>query len=312
MTEVGREYRWRDFLAPRYWPDWLALLFLRGVALLPLPLIWLVGGTIGEFLYVVMARRRHIATTNIRACFPELSATDQQHLVRAHFRAFTQAAFATPIAWWGSEARMKRLVRTPGKEHMERALAAKRPVILLVAHFVAIEVAGMVLAPDHFMIDMYKRPKNRFFDWLIRTRRTRFVPRHGGLLVERREGIKPVIRALRKGGTFFYLSDQDQGMEGAVFAPFFGVPAATLTALSRLAQMTGAVVIPTVARQLPRGRGYELEFQPPLDGFPSGDELADTVRMNSVIEAAVRTIPEQYFWSHRRFKTRPPGEPPFY
>lgn len=308
MTEIGREYRWRDFLAPRYWPDWLALVFLRTVALLPLKLIWVVGGAIGELLHLAMVGRRHITATNIRACFPELSATAQRRLVRAHFRAFTQAALATPIAWWGSARRLRRIVRMPGREHLDRALAAKRPVILLVGHFVAIELAGVALAPDYFIIDMYKRPRNRFFDYLIRARRRRF----GGLLVERREGIKPVIRALRKGGTFFYLSDQDQGMEGAVFAPFFGVPAATLTALSRLAQMTGAVVIPAVARQRPRGRGYELEFQPPLADFPTGDAQADTVRMNAVIEAAVRTMPEQYFWSHRRFKTRPPGEPPFY
>jgi KDO2-lipid IV(A) lauroyltransferase len=312
MAETAREYTARDFLGPRYWPDWLALVFLRTVSLLPLPLIWITGGVLGELLYPLMARRRHIAATNIRACFPELSAAAQRRLVRAHFRAFAQAALATPIAWWGTEARMKRLVRTPGKEHMERALAEGKPVILLVAHFVAIEVAGMVLAPDHFMIDMYKRPKNRFFDWLIRTRRTRFVPRHGGLLVERREGIKPVIRGLKKGGAFFYLSDQDQGREGAVFVPFFGVPAATLTALSRLTQLAGAVVIPCFARQLPWGRGYELVFQPPLENFPGDDVVADTARMNRIIEDAVRAMPEQYFWSHRRFKTRPEGEPPFY
>ncbi len=311
MAEL-REYSWRDFLQPRYWPSWLAMVFMRGVALLPLPVIWLVGGALGELAFLLMAHRRHITLTNLRACFPELTAPAQRRLARAHFRAFAQAGLATPISWWGSEARMKRLVRTPGKEHFERALAEKKPVILLVAHFVAIEVAGMVLAPDHFMIDMYKRPKNLFFDWLIRTRRTRFVPRHGGVLVERREGIKPVIRALRRGGTFFYLSDQDQGRDGAVFVPFFGVPAATLTALSRLTQLTGAVVIPCFAKQLPRGQGYELIFQPPLENFPSGDDTVDTARMNKVIEAAVRTMPEQYFWSHRRFKTRPEGEPPFY
>jgi len=308
MAETATEYTARDFLHPRYWPDWLALLFLRTVAMLPLPMIWLVGAVLGSLLYPLMTRRRHIAATNIRACFPERSSRDQRRLVRAHFRSFVQAALATPISWWGSEKRMKRLVRTPGKEHFDRALAEKKPVILLVAHFVAIEVAGMVLAPDYYMIDMYKRPKNRFFDWLIRTRRSRF----GGLLVERREGIKPVIRGLRKGGSFYYLSDQDQGREGAVFAPFFGVPAATLTALSRLTQLTDAVVIPCFARQLPWGRGYELIFQPPLENFPSDDVLADTVRMNKVIEDAVRTMPEQYFWSHRRFKTRPEGEPPFY
>jgi KDO2-lipid IV(A) lauroyltransferase len=312
MAETTTEYTARDFLHPRYWPDWLALAFLRLVALLPLPLIAAVGAVLGELFYYVIPRRRRIATTNIRACFPELSPRAQRRLVRAHFRSFAQAALATPISWWGSEKRMKRLVRTPGKEHFDRALAEKKPVILLVAHFVAIEVAGMVLAPDYFMIDMYKRPKNLFFDWLIRTRRTRFVPRHGGLLIERREGIKPVIRGLRKGGSFYYLSDQDQGRDGAVFAPFFGVPAATLTALSRLTQLTGAVVIPCFARQRPWGKGYELIFQPPLDHFPSDDVLADTTRMNKVIEDAVRTMPDQYFWSHRRFKTRPEGEPPFY
>jgi len=312
MAEAAREYTARDFLHPRYVPDWLALLFLRAVAALPLPLIWIIGGVLGTLLYYLMSGRRHIALTNIRACFPELAPAQQRQLVHAHFRVFVQAALATPISWWGSEKRMKRLVRTPGKEHFDQALAAKKPVILLVAHFVAIEVAGMVLAPDHFMIDMYKRPKNRFFDWLIRTRRTRFVPRHGGLLVERREGIKPVIRGLRQGGSFYYLSDQDQGRDGAVFAPFFGVPAATLTALGRLTQLTGAVVIPCFAKQLPWGKGYELIFQPPLENFPTDDVLADTTRMNKIIEDAVRTMPEQYFWSHRRFKTRPEGEGSFY
>jgi KDO2-lipid IV(A) lauroyltransferase len=308
MAEAARDYTARDFLHPRFWPDWLALLFLRAVAALPLPLIWLIGGALGALLYYLMSERRHIALTNIRACFPERSPAQQRQLVHAHFRVFVQAALATPISWWGSEKRMKRLVRAPGKEHFDRALAAKKPVILLVAHFVAIEVAGMVLAPDYFMIDMYKRPKNLFFDWLIRTRRTRF----GGLLVERREGIKPVIRGLRNGGSFYYLSDQDQGRDGAVFAPFFGVPAATLTALGRLTQLTGAVVIPCFAKQLPWGKGYELIFQPPLENFPTDDVLADTTRMNKIIEEAVRTMPEQYFWSHRRFKTRPEGEPAFY
>jgi Kdo2-lipid IVA lauroyltransferase/acyltransferase len=308
MAEPARDYSARDFLHPRYWPDWLALAFLRTVALLPLPLIWMIGGALGTLLYYLMAGRRHIAATNIRACFPDLSPAEQRRLVRANFRAFVQASLATPIAWWGSKRRLQRLLRMPGKEHFDRALAAKRPVILLVAHFVAIELAGMALAPDYFIIDMYKRPRNLFFDWLIRIRRTRF----GGLLVERREGIKPVIRALRKGGSFYYLSDQDQGRDGAVFAPFFGIPAATLTALGRIAQVAGAVVIPCFARQLPWGKGYELTFRPPLDNFPTDDVLADTARMNAIIEDAVRAMPEQYFWMHRRFKTRPDGEPPFY
>ncbi|HWR88023.1 MAG TPA: lysophospholipid acyltransferase family protein [Acidiferrobacterales bacterium] len=308
MAEAAREYTARDFLHPRYLPDWLALGFLRTVALLPLPLIWLIGGVLGTLLYFTMSERRHITLTNIRRCFPELATAAHRGLAQAHFRAFTQAALATPIAWWGSAKRLKRLVRMPGQEHLECVLAEKKPVILLVAHFVAIEIGGVALAPDHFVIDLYKRPKNRFFDYLIRARRRRF----GGLLVERRESIKPVIRGIKKGGVFFYLSDQDQGRDGAVFAPFFGIPAATLTALSRLAQLTGAVVIPAQAKQLPWGKGYELIFQPPLENFPTDDVLADTTRMNKIIEDAVREMPEQYFWSHRRFKTRPEGEGPFY
>jgi KDO2-lipid IV(A) lauroyltransferase len=308
MAEAAREYTWRDFLTPRWWPDWLALVFLRTVALLPLPFIAAVGAMLGELLYFVMPRRRHIARINIRACFPELSRHDQCKLVRAHFRAFAQAALATPIAWWGSKHRLQRLVRIPQRAIFDQALASGRPVILLVAHFVAIELCGVALAPDYFIIDMYKRPKNRFFDYLIRARRRRF----GGLLVERREGIKPVIRGLKQGGTFFYLSDQDQGREGTVFAPFFGIPAATLTALSRLAQLTNAVVIPAHARQLSWGRGFELVLEPPLENFPTTDAAADTVRMNKIIEDGVRMMPEQYFWSHRRFKTRPAGEPAFY
>jgi len=308
MAEAAREYTARDFLHPRFWPDWLALLFLRTVALLPLPLIWFIGAVLGTLLYFVMSGRRHITLTNIRRCFPGLATAAHRRLARAHFRAFTQAALATPIAWWGSAKRLKRLVCMPGQEHLERAVAEKKPVILLVAHFVAIEIGGVALAPDHFVIDLYKRPRNIFFDYLIRARRRRF----GGLLVERREGIKPVIRGIKKGGVFFYLSDQDQGRDGAVFAPFFGIPTATLTALSRLAQLTGAVVIPAQAKQLPWGKGYEFSFQPPLDNFPTDDVLADTTRMNQIIEVAVREMPEQYFWSHRRFKTRPEGEGPFY
>ncbi len=308
MAEAARDYTARDFAHPRFWPDWLALGFLRTVALLPLPLIWLIGAVFGTLLYFIMSRRRHITLTNIRRCFPELQAAAQRSLAQAHFRAFTQAALATPIAWWGTKQRLRRMVRMPGCEHLDRALAANRPVILLVAHFVAIEMAGMALAPDYFMIDMYKRPRNLFFDWMIRSRRTRF----GGMLVERREGIKPVIRGLKKGGVFYYLSDQDQGRDGAVFAPFFGIPAATLTALSRLARLTGAVVIPAQAKQLSWGKGYELVFLPALENFPTDDAMADTARMNRIIEDAVRGMPDQYFWSHRRFKTRPEGEAPFY
>jgi len=301
-------YRLRDFLGARYWPGWLGLLCMRLLAPLPLPVIVLIGGALGELLYRLHAERRHITLTNLRACFPELNRAQQRRLARAHFRAMAQATLTVPIVWWGSPARLARLVRRRGEEHLQRALATRRTVVLLAAHVVAIEMGGVSLSQDYPLIDMYKRPKNRLFDYLLRRRRTRFI----GRLVERHEGIKPVLRAIREGGIFLYLTDQDQGRQGAVFAPFFGVQATTVTGLGRVAALTDALVIPCFMRALPWGRGYEVNFQPPLENFPTGDAVADTTRMNRIIEDAVRTMPEQYFWSHRRFKTRPEGEPAFY
>lgn len=312
MAEVARDYTARDFLHPRYWFHWLLVGVLRLITVLPLPLIAMLGALLGELLYLLMAGRRHTTLTNLRLCFPEQTPRQRRRVARAHFRAFAQAALVTPIVWWASAARIRRLVATPGIEHFQHALAAKQPVILLVPHFVAMDIAGMVLAPDYRMMTMYKRPKNRFYDYQLRRSRTRFFFLQHGRLVERREGIKPVIRGLREGLSFYYLPDQDQGRTGSVFAPFFGVPAATVDALPRLARISGAVVIPCIARQLPWGRGYELRFKPPLENFPSDNVLADTTRMNQIIEDAVRDLPEQYFWVHRRFKTRPVGEQSLY
>jgi len=305
---MADEYRLRQFFGPRYWPSWLGLLCMRLLAPLPLPVIVLIGGFLGELLYLSMPGRRHITLTNLCACFPELNRAQLRAMARAHFRAMAQATLTVPIVWWGSPARLARLVRRRGEEHLKRALAAKRTVVLLAAHFVAIEMGGVSLSQDYPLIDMYKRPKNRLFDYLLRKRRTRFI----GQLVERREGIKPVLRAIKKGGIFLYLTDQDQGREGAVFAPFFGIPVITVTGLSRVAAMTEALVIPCFMRALSWGRGYEVLFQPPLENFPTDDVVADTTRVNRIIEDAVREMPEQYFWSHRRFKTRPDGEDPFY
>ena len=299
--------RLRDFLGPRYWPTWLGLLCMRLLAFLPLPAIALAGGVIGELLYFSMPGRRHVTLTNLRACFPERTARAQRRLARAHFRAMVQSALAVPIMWWGADARLKRLVTRRGEEHLRRALAEKRPVILMFAHFVGMEM-GFTLSRDYPTVTVYKRARNRLIDTLARQRRARFTAR----LIERNEGIKPAIRALQQGKIFVYLTDQDQGRTGAVFAPFFGIPAITVSGMGRVAALTGALVIPCFIRTLPWGRGFEVSFQPPLDNFPTGDAVADTARMNKIIEDAVREMPEQYFWSHRRFKTRPQGEPAFY
>lgn len=308
MAEALRETAWHDFLTPRYWPTWFGLLLLRLLGFLPLPALTALGALLGEVLYLGMPQRRHITTTNLRACFPELSRAARRRLARAHFRAMAGATMAVPLVWWGSATRLERLVHRRGEEHLKQALAHGRPVLLLSAHFVGIEMGGVTLSRHYPVLDMYKRPKNGLIHYFLRRCRVRF----GGHLVERREGIKPVIRAIRQGVLFLYLTDQDQGMEGAVFAPFFGIATATISGLSRLAASLDARVVPCFMRVLPWGRGYEVIFQPALENFPTGDVQADTTRMNKILEDAVRQMPEQYFWSHRRFKTRPAGETPFY
>jgi len=305
---MAEEPRLREFLGPRYWHTWIGLAVLRLFVFLPLPVLTALGVLLGELLYLAMPRRRHITTTNIRACFPDLSRLAQWRLIRAHFRSVAAVTLAVPLVWWGSAQRLRRLVTLRGEEHLRAAQAGGHPVLLCSAHFVGIEMGGVTLSQFYPVLDMYKRPKNRLIHYFLRKRRVRF----GGQLVERSEGIKPVIRAIKKGVLFLYLTDQDQGMEGAVFAPFFGIETATISGLSRLAASLDARVVPCFMRVRPWGRGVEVIFQPALEDFPTGDVVADTTRMNRIIEDTVRTMPEQYFWSHRRFKTRPPGEKPFY
>jgi lauroyl/myristoyl acyltransferase len=232
----------------------------------------------------------------------------RQDLLRRHFRAFGAAMMGVSLIWWASAPRLRSLVRFRNREHYDNALAAGKKVILLAPHFLGLEVAGVFLAHERRIISMYKEPRNDLVDWLMRRSRLRF----GGALFERDSHLKGMIRLIRSGYPFYYLPDQNPGEADHVFAPFFGVPTATLTALSRIARLAEAVVIPCFTRLLPKGDGYEIIFHPPLADFPSKDPLADAARMNAAIEAGVREMPEQYMWTYKRFKQRPPGEPSLY
>jgi len=298
----------RDFLSPRYWPTWLMLALLWPFSLMPMRVLWLLGYALGEGLYLLHARGRRIARRNLALCFPALPADARARLLRRHYRALGQAVMGVSFSWWGSARRQRKLVQIRARDGYDRELAAGRPVILLAPHFLAMELGGVRLAQERPLISMYKQAGNELIDWLMRRRRLRY----GGMLVERDAPLRPLIRHLRAHEPFYYLPDQNPGDAAHVFAPFFGVPAATVTALSRIAKLTDAVVIPCFTRQLPCGRGYEIIFKPPLENFPSGDELLDATRMNQAIEEGVREMPEQYLWTYKRFKHRPSGEPSLY
>lgn len=293
---------------PRYWPGWVGVGLLRALGALPLPAVAWLGHRLGELLYYLYGSRRRVAETNIARCFPELDRRAQAALVLNHFRGFGQALLDLGVAWWSRPARLRRLVRLVGREHVDCALAEGRNLILLAPHFLPLEVAGTRISLEWPLVAVFRDPDNAVFRAAVARARSRF----GAKLVERNQNLTAMVRQLRKGVPLYYLPDQSTGRKRSVFVPFFGVPAATFSALGRLAALGEAVVVPCYSRQLPHGAGYEVVFAPPLADFPTGDPVEDTRRMNAAIEEMVRAAPEQYFWIHKRFKTRPKGEAPFY
>jgi Kdo2-lipid IVA lauroyltransferase/acyltransferase len=271
---------------------------------LPLALLAPLGAALGQLLYMLGRARRRVVLTNLGLCFPELGEDARRRLARRHFRAFGRTVLEHGILWWSSKARIQRMVRIEGLEHW-RAVA-DRPVIWFAPHFVGLDMGGVRLTSDYRLVSIYSRQKNPLFDQILYHGRTRFEPPE---LYSRQQGLRPVVRAMRKGLPFYYLPDMDFGERDSVFADFFGVPAATITGLSRIARLAGAAVVPCVTSQLPGGAGYVLRIYPAWQNFPSDDIDADARRMNAFIEERVREMPEQYYWLHKRFKTRPAGQP---
>jgi KDO2-lipid IV(A) lauroyltransferase len=274
---------------------------------LPLGLLAPLGRGLGILFYFLGRERREVVLTNLGLCFPRMGEAERVRLARAHFQSFGRSTLEHGILWWSSKARLLRLIRIEGLEHW-RAVA-DRPVIWLAPHFVGLDMGGTRIIAEWRGVSVYSHQKDPAFERILLHGRTRFVTPE---LFSRQQGIRPVVRAMRKGLPFYYLPDMDLGDRDSVFVPFFGVPAATVTGLSRIARLAGAVVVPAVTRQLPGAGGYVLTFYPAWSDFPSDDVVADTRRMNAFIEERVLEMPEQYLWLHKRFKTRPPGEARYY
>jgi len=278
--------------------------------LLPARGLGVLGEWLGMLLYFLAGGRRRIAATNLRLCFPELSELARDQILRRHFRALGRASLQDSVSWWGSREEVERLTHFEGEEHVREHLG--KPLIWLAPHFVGLNIGGVRVTASYApIVSMYASIKNPIIGRLMLHARTRFhAGEAGSEMYSRQDGIKPVLRAIRKGLPFYYLPDMDYGPRDAVFVPFFGIPTATISGLSRLARASGAVVIPCITRQ--QGGGYVTRFYPAWENFPTDDLEADTRRMNAFIEDRIREIPEQYFWVHKRFKTRPEGEASFY
>ncbi len=283
----------------------LALLVLRAVSALPLPALRALGRFGGAVAWRLARDRRRVTLRNLELCFPQWDEAHRVAVARAHFRYFVSSFLDRFILWYGPVARVRALSRLEGAEPYERHRG--KPVILLAPHFVGCDAGGARMYFETPIVSMYARQKNRVFDAAMTRGRTRLP---GASMVLRTDGLRAAVRALRAGTPFYFLPDMDLGARDALFVPFFGVPAATVTSVARLASLTGAVGGTGGPRMA--DAGYVVRLYPAWESFPGDDLYAATRRMNAFIEERVLEMPAQYLWSHRRFKTRPPGDPSLY
>ncbi|TAG00829.1 MAG: lipid A biosynthesis acyltransferase [Betaproteobacteria bacterium] len=281
------------------------------LARLPLPWIATLSGGVAQLGWWLAKSRRNVALTNLRLCFPHKSEAEREIIARTHFRAYVQAALEHGFLWNASGERIRAYVSLHDEFEWKKFRTGdeQRPVIWLCPHFIGLDSAAIRISVDTSGCSLYSEQSNPDIDAMMLAGRTRFGE---SKIIARTEGVKPIIRAMKSGLPFYYLPDMDFGLRDSVFVPFFGVNAATITGVSRLAKLTHAAVVPVIVTQRPKGAGYDVRFYPAFENFPSGDDVADAKTVNEFIEHRVLENIPQYLWTHKRFKTRPPGEKSVY
>lgn len=296
-----------SYAHPRFWPAWLAIGFMWVGAWLPWRLKLALGKGIGLLVWRLVPRRRHIVDTNLRLCFPEWSDEQRRQRVRETFIANGIGILETATAWCRNPRHLHHRVTYKNRHHLAAAQARGKGVLVVGIHFSTLDLGG-ALHSLYFPADVVYRPHNNpLFDrFMTDARRDIF-----GEAIDRHD-LRGVVRRIKAGHIVWYSPDQDFGRDVSVFAPFFGIETASIRLTAKIARMTGAPVVPLMFHRNPDDRTYTIECHPPLEAFPSGDEVQDATQVNAFIEGAIRKHPEQYLWLHRRFKTRPAGEPGFY
>lgn len=291
------------FWQPRYWGIWACLGLLRLNALLPYRIQMAEGRALGRLLYHLLASRRRVADTNLALCFPNDTPADREQLLRTHFASLGMTVIEHGLAWWASDALVHRLVDLRGKENLERAMVGGRGVILLTGHFGPQEFSGRAFGLSCPTTAGFYRPsRNLLLDEIFKRVRRKSAP----ILIPK-DAVRRVVRTLRRGMPVWYAPDQSYRRAQSALIPFFGEPAMTSIGLSELARLGNAAVVPLLPTRLPDGSGYRLDILPALEGFPGASPEEDARRVNGILEAHIRAVPEQYYWLHRRFKGRPEG-----
>lgn len=295
----------KQFLHPRYYLTWICLGFAYLIARLPFTWQQKIGRFLGGSVYYFMPKRRHITLTNIRLCFPQWSQAQVEKTAKQSFAEIGLGAIEASVTILGHPEKLAERVHVEGMEYFTQASEQKRGVILLGAHFASLELAGFLAAKLTPLHATYRPLKNKLVDHFVYEQRKAHFR---GVI--HRSDIRGMIKALKNGDAIWYAPDQDYGAKHSVFAPFFGISTATVIGLSRLVKLSNALVVPGF--QFREGQGYRFIALPPLENFPSGDEVKDATLINQILERMIRMHPEQYLWQHRRFKTRPEGEPSVY
>ncbi|MEY3017771.1 MAG: hypothetical protein RL336_906 [Pseudomonadota bacterium] len=307
--ERPEAYRWRwSYLGPKYWPMWLWFAVLWLVARLPLPLVQGIGKVIGRLFFALAKSRRRIALRNLELCFPEKSAREREAIGRQSFEGMGMTLFESGIVWWASMSRMRRLTHVENVEALERAMATGKGVMMVGIHNTCLEMAYAAIAFQTGFSAIYRIHDNPMWECISGWGRLRYKI---GLIG--RKNVRAFIDALQRREVTLMVPDQDLGKRRAEFVPFFGIPTAWVTSACDIPQQADATVIFVTVRRQKGGKApYLIRFDEPLDNFPSGDKHADMARISALTEQAIRIDPTQYLWAHRRFKSRPDGDPDLY
>ena len=302
------DFKFYNYLHPRHWITWLLLGILRLIVMLPYSLIMKIGAAFGMVMYRLMKCRRHIVSRNIELSFPNLSIEQRQSIIIEHFKNGGRSMLESAISWWWPSEKLNGLYTIHGLEQLKQAASEDKGVILLSAHFTSYELGGRMLSDKHPFQFLYKpQKKNPLYEAYTKAKRMQYY-----LDGVAHRDLRGMIKGLKKKRTCWYLPDQDFDRFGAEFVPFMGVETATITATSRLAKVNGSPVVPYFPIRRDDMSGYDIYILPVMEGFPSGDDREDCIRINQTIETFVHKAPAQYLWLHRRFKTRPEGEASLY
>ncbi len=295
------------FCNPLYWPAWLGLGLLWLITRLRYHTQLSIGRGLGLFIHLFPSSLKRTTETNIARCFPELTTKERQTLVKKNFVSIGMGVIETGMAWWMSNDIIRHLYTIHGEEHLTRALEKGKGVLFLSPHFSCLELAGRLFGLHSPFAVIYRPHKKSLMAFIHEQFRAqhynRYIPRHD---------VRQILKALEESLPIWYAYDIDGGYRHSVFAPFFGIQASSMTAAARIAQLSGATILPICFSRREDGLGYDLTVFPPLDTVPTDDPIHDASVLNLALENSIRLHPDQYIWQYKRFKTRPPGEPSFY